>query len=404
MQKLTYPLLLLILLAGLTLRVWDINFDQGLGTHPDERSTACGYAPRIHLPTSWDEFWDPQRSPMNPLWNVNEQRREGFTYGHFPLYLGVAMANLFHTVAPVAEQLHFPKAALAIMANADKDCAGIAVAGRLVIALLDTLTIFLLFLLGRRLFNSATGLLAAAFYAFTAQAVQLSHFFAMDPASTTFSVLAVLGGVKMVQDRTLRAAVLTGLAAGLAVSSKFSALPILLTPFVAAVLAFWTDAQRSRQEGRPADGRAQFTALVGAPLALIVAVVAFFVSSPYAVLDWKSFLDATLVGQGRMVRGIADFPFTRQYRNTTPYLYFIDQQLQWGMGWALGAVAALGTVYALVMLLVSLYRLLYSWFAQSFDRTSRKWLSDAEVSNVVIWSWVLPYFGLTGAFMAKFHR
>ncbi len=38
-----------------------------------------------------------------------------------------------------------------------------------------------------------TGLLASAFYAYAAQAVQLSHFFAMDPASTTFTVMTVLG-------------------------------------------------------------------------------------------------------------------------------------------------------------------------------------------------------------------
>ncbi len=38
------------------------------------------------------------------------------------------------------------------------------------------------------------------FYAFSAQAIQLSHFFAMDPASTTFTVLAVYGAVRMMQE------------------------------------------------------------------------------------------------------------------------------------------------------------------------------------------------------------
>ena len=48
--RVTWPLLLAILLVGLTLRVWNINFDSGLGTHPDERSTACFYAPTMRLP------------------------------------------------------------------------------------------------------------------------------------------------------------------------------------------------------------------------------------------------------------------------------------------------------------------------------------------------------------------
>ncbi len=64
-----YLLLGLVLLAGLTLRTWNVRFDDGMGSHPDERSTACYYAPTIGLPSSWDEFMDPQRSPLNPLWD-----------------------------------------------------------------------------------------------------------------------------------------------------------------------------------------------------------------------------------------------------------------------------------------------------------------------------------------------
>ena len=84
-HKLTYPLLLIILLSGLTLRVWGINFDQGIGSHPDERSTACYYAVTIDLPQSRDEFWDAEGSPLNPLWNLQEQKPRSFTYGQLPL-------------------------------------------------------------------------------------------------------------------------------------------------------------------------------------------------------------------------------------------------------------------------------------------------------------------------------
>jgi hypothetical protein len=173
--------LLLIVAAGFALRVWNINFDQGVGSHPDERSTACFYATGIRLPASWVEFRDPQQSPLNPLWDRERQERRGFTYGHFPLYLGVAMGEAWHALAPAAERIGAPEAATAIMARAHEACDAIAVAGRFTIALLDTLTIFLLYLLGARLYGRGGGLIAAAFYAFAAQAIQLSHFFAMDP-------------------------------------------------------------------------------------------------------------------------------------------------------------------------------------------------------------------------------
>ena len=395
--------LFFIIIAGFTLRVWDINFDQGMGSHPDERSTACNYAPSIQLPKSWDEFWDPQRSTLNPLWDIGNQQRRSFTYGHFPLYLGVAMGQVMHWLAPTAEWLGVTPTTVTLMAQADGACGPVAVAGRLVIALLDTLTIGLLFLLGRRIYSPGAGLVAATLYAVTAQAIQLSHFFAMDPASTTFTVLAVLGGVMMVQERSWRAALLTGVAAGLAISSKFSALPVLAVPITAAILVVWQEQLRSRADQRPVDARGQLYALLTIPVIFVVAGLAFFVTSPYAVLDWSNFIQATLIEQGRMVRGLADMPFTRQYRNTTPYLYFLEQQLAWGMWWPLGTVAGLGILYALWRLLYTGIRLLIGWISGRVGE--RVWqLRDEDAANIVMWAWVLPYFGLTGAFLAKFNR
>ena len=58
----------------------------------------------------------------------------------------------------------------------------------------------------------------------------------MDPASTTFVVLAVYGGVLMVQERSWRgASCWPAVGAGLAISSKFSALPVLGVPLTATL-------------------------------------------------------------------------------------------------------------------------------------------------------------------------
>ena len=277
-RRVVFPLLLIVLLAGFGLRVWNLNFDRGIGSHPDERSTACFYATTMALPAGWDEFWDPQRSPMNPLWDLQQQQARSFTYGHLPLYMGVAMGDLFHMLAPPAAAIGVPDATVDLMARADSACDAIAVAGRFTIALLDTLTIFLLYLLGSRMFGRAGGLLAATFYAFSAQAIQLSHFFAMDPASTTFTVLAVLGGVSLIERRKLWVALLTGAACGLAIASKFSALPVLAVPLVAAILMVWRALQESRQAGRPLDGRVPFAAVAGLAVAWIAAFAAFFLT------------------------------------------------------------------------------------------------------------------------------
>ena len=341
--------------------------------------------PLVGLPHSTN-FGSPGAARLILLWDSENARRRLFPYGHFPLYLGILTGELLSDLARPARLLPLPDRNIALMESANTTCEGTAFAGRLLMALLDTLTIFLLFLVGRRLYGAAAGLLAAALYAFTAQAVQLSHFFAMDPASTTFAVLAVYGGVLMVQERSWRGVLYAGVGAGLAISTKFSMLPILSVPVMAALVVLWRTYYRPKNaiaeeldsSGRSAAGRM----LVGAPVALLLAFAAFLVTSPYAVLDWVNFIQSTLVVQGRMVRGIADLPFTRQYRNTAPYVYFIEQQVVWGMGWPLGLIAVVGSVWAL----------------------GKAFLLRAKPGELIVWVWLAPYFGITGAFLAKFNR
>ncbi len=371
----------IVILSGLVLRTWNVNFDGGLNAHPDERSTTCIYAPTIGLPSSLGEFLNPRRSPLNPLWDPHDARRRSFTYGHFPLYLGILTGGVMRMLAEPASHLPLPDRTIALLARASGPCEGVAVAGRLMIAFLDTWTVFLLFLLGRRLYGAAGGLLAATFYTYTAQAVQLSHFFAMDPASTTFVVLAIYGGLLMVQERSWRGIVFAGLGAGLAISAKFSALPVLAVPVTAALITAVRD-ERGLASGERRSWVSMRWALSSSVVALLVAFAAFFVTSPYAVLDWVHYIQATVIEQGRMVRGIDDIPYTRQYRGSTPYLYFIEQQVVWGMGLPLGLAAMMGSVWALV----------------------RLFLLRAKPGELLVWVWLAPYFGITGAFLAKFNR
>jgi hypothetical protein len=102
--------------------------------------------------------------------------------------------------------------------------------------------------------------------------------------------------------------------------------------------------------------------------AVVAAFLAFFLTNPFAVLDWSCevitpamqvgpvtvprlnwascYLD-NITTQSVMVGGGGNIPFTRQYAGTLPYLYFIEMQLKWGMGWPLGLVAFAGFGWAI---------------------------------------------------------
>ncbi|MDX1523529.1 MAG: glycosyltransferase family 39 protein, partial [Anaerolineae bacterium] len=225
----------LVVAAGL--RFYNLNWDNGIFAHPDERSTVAFYAPTIRWPEDSSTLLDPRTSTLNPFWDVRNQSRRSYTYGHFPLYSLVLTANVFYELTPYVEWLGLPQSWIDFFNNA-RSGHGFARIGRGMMALADLFTVYLLFLIGRRLYGFWGGLLAAALSAFTVLQIQLAHFFAVDPISTTFTVLAIYGSILLYERHSIGAAVITGLGIGLAVASKFSALPIAAAPVVAAGLVF----------------------------------------------------------------------------------------------------------------------------------------------------------------------
>jgi len=368
------PILLVIVVAGALLRLHNIRWDEGQQTHPDERWSISYIAPTIHWPQDLQTALDPDQSPLNPLWYAGSQQPSGYSYGHFPLYVLVGVANGLHELGLKAKEAGLnPEVTEALIrANRVPD---ISYVGRVLMALADTATIYLIYLIALRLYGKKAGLLAAAFSAFTVLQIQLAHFYAVDPASATFTFLALYGAIHMAQDRTAGAAVVAGLGAGLAVACKFSAAPIALAPIVAALIA----ARQSPEEERSRARRQAFRHLL---IAGLVALVCFVVTSPYVLLDFERFWQAVVIDQGGMASGARDMPFTRQYRGTLPYLYFIEQQIRWGMGWPLGVAAVAGFAWVLIRAL------------------RRRALSG----EWIILSWIVPYFGITGLFLAKYMR
>ncbi|MCS7260880.1 MAG: glycosyltransferase family 39 protein, partial [Anaerolineae bacterium] len=367
-------MLALILICGAALRFYDLAWDHGTLPHPDERSTVAFYAPSLRWPEDLEQALDPRRSPLNPFWDVDAGHRRSYTYGHFPLYTLALTAAAVQSLAPTARALELPVEVVAFMETA-RSPVGFALIGRFLMALADTASVYLLFLLGRRIYGLWAGLLAAALSAFTVLQIQLAHFFAVDPISATFVFLALYASILLAERHSIGAALLTGLAIGLAVACKFSALPIVAAPAVALAL------HRTEANNRlsPHAAQSKWGLFI---LAISTALVTFAITSPFVLLDFPSFWQAVVQEQGDMVTGVADLPFTRQYRGTLPYLYFLEQQVLWGMGLPLGVLALLGTFWVL-------------W------RVARR---EAITGEYVILAWLILYFGPTGLFLAKFMR
>jgi len=376
-----------VLLSAAALRLYNVNWDDLHHVHPDERWISM-VASDITWPENFKDILDPRKSTLNPLWIAQDNTTRNYAYGHLPLYLLVLAANLVTHFAPLAQHLSaYPELAeavsdLALMAGYSH----INLVGRVISAFADLGIIYLVFLLGKHVYDKRVGLLGAAFVTFTVMHIQLAHFCTFDVVTTFFAVLTIYGAVRLSQRGDWFSAIVAGGAAGLAVASKFSAMPILLTLVVACGVRAFTRQARgadSQQPGGRDQGLAHrlWRALGLLVVSLLAAAVAFAVTSPFAILDFRAYLNQ-VKQQGGMVRGTNDWPFTRQYRGTLPYVYHIEQQLRWGMGWPLGLVAFAGLAYIL-------------WRAVRRKCRGAEW---------VILSWVVPYFLITGSFLVKFMR
>ena len=168
-------------------------------------------------------------------------------------------------------------------------------------------------------------------------------------------------------------------------------------------------------------------AIGNAILGGLVVIAAFFVAQPYAFLDWTRF-SADVIEQSEMVRRIRDYPYTRQYIDTIPYLYHVQQLSVWGLGLPLGIVAWAGTLYAALRglrLWWALGYLLVGVCLPAAILMASSSFAGIVLSSVIavgallvtlpirspdtritalLLSWVIPYFLITGAFDVKFMR
>ena len=278
----------LILLVAAAFRLHALNWDGGIGAHPDERHVV-GVAEWLRWPDRLNPFGaDPS-----------------FAYGHLPVYL-------------------------LALAGAGSGGGDLLLLGRGLAALFDLGTVALSLALARRLFGFRVGLLSAASIALAVQHIQQSHFFTPDRPLTAFSVAALLFAVRMAEGSRLSDTVLAGACAGLAIGSKASA-ALLVLPLIAACCAGST-------------GRASGWRRLG--VAAAMALLAFAMTNPFALLAAPTY-GRNLAQQMAIAQGSLDVPYTRQFHGTVPYIYPVVQQLRWAMGWVPGIVAFSGLAWTL---------------------------------------------------------
>ncbi len=343
------------LALALFLRLYGHNWDDGWYLQPDARNIIMVLTERIHGPSisNLGALLHPAHSPLNPRSVDPFGRPQSFAYGSLPLYATDFVAWLVGTI--VGTNLN------------SYDHVGQV--GRYLTEFLDTGTVALAMLFGRRAFGRATSLLAGLLLATAVTMVQLAHFFTVDAWVTFFSMALLLSCLELRSRATYRWTALSGIIFGMALATKVSVVELSIPIVVTVVATFW-------DRGWPeiVEPVVKHMAVAGC-----ATVATFAILEPYAFLQPRAFIDDASL-QWRIVSGRYDVPFTRQFVGDIPVRYQLGNLIHWGLGPFLGIAAILAVGY-----------------------TFWRWRSRRFV-HVLMISWTIPYFALIATAQAQFLR
>lgn len=346
-------LLALILAVGAALRLYGLNWDEGQWIHPDERKIYF-VAMELGWPRSLAEALSPE-SPLNPRF---------FAYGSLPIYLLKLFVGLLGRLWPAvgsSQNLHL--------------------AGRSLAVLIDLGTVYLIYRLACALLFPRNGqgshgqteprwasLFAAALFSVAVLPVQIAHYYTVDTLLAFLLMLALNLAADVGQGGGWQRQVALGVAIGLALATKVSAMPVIL------VLLPAFSVQRSR------DAASIPTIIRRVIMMLAVIGVVWIVVQPYALLDWKTFVDDT-IRESQIARGAMDVPYTLQYASTWPFLYSMWQAAFWGVGLPLGLVAWVALAASLI-----------------------RWLQRGGWFDALLLAWAGPYFVTVALLQTRYLR
>ena len=292
--------LVLILVAGFVLRVWNIDYGLPFVYSIDEASHFTSRAVEM--------FWQD----LDPGYYQNPAAFTYLTYGLLRVIYG-PLGFLFDLpYGNVTEQF-------------DKDPTEIWIAARTLAAGLCVAGAAATYWAARRLWGVREGLAAAAVLSFAFLPVAYSRVAVTDVGALAGMALALLWSVRAYEDGRMRHYALAGAAAGVALAFKYTG-GLALLPLALAALV------RLRADGPRAAGRLALGAALGAAV--------FVALNPYVLgsLDawWSHLRDQAEVA--------ADEPKPGQESGGVSY--YLDS-LTWGLGWAAAIAALLGAAIEL---------------------------------------------------------
>jgi len=214
---------------------------------------------------------------------------------------------------------------------------------RCLTAFLGTATIFITYSVSRHLFNKRTALIASLFLSLTYLHVRDSHFGVTDVPTAFFLMCAMLFIIKSYETKDLKNYVLAGIFTGLAVSTKYTAILLVLPMFLVHLLNVLEE--KNKKIALFLDKR--ITIFAG------FCVVLFLLTTPFALFDLSKFITDISYEMNHFNRG-------HVMLLGKGWWYHLKFSLFFGLGWSLFFSSLIG-IFVLVKLNIKKFLILCSF-------------------------------------------
>lgn len=343
--------LLVIILFGLIIRLIGFNYDLPYIYHPDE-------------PTNIRVIQSIFRGDLNPhFFNYPSLFFYINAAAYVPYYLYGKLTGSFHSRLDIAEPVSLTMGVTRI------DDPYVVISSRLLTIVIGTISILLVYFICKRLSQKPlVAVTGALFYALNPTAVSLSRFITPDSYATFFVLISILGSYLVLNKGNVWTYLLAGFGAGLAASTKYNAVIVLVSLLVAHFLRYGKSGLLNRN----------------LYFAVFASGLGFFITTPFSVLDTQNFLK--------------DFLFEIKHYSTghpgmegntlTWYLTFM-----WQTAGIIYILAALGIIYSLVssqkrnFVVISFILIYFVFISRMMVRNDRTILP------------IIPLFMIMGAWM-----
>jgi len=360
-------LLFVIVFTGILTRFYKLDWGDGFFFHPDEYHIIGAVGKLINEGL----FANPKL----------------FSYGSFTVYLIYAVRSILIHIFNIPDPNLF-------------------IIGRSLAAFFSTLTLVNIYLISKRVFlkNVNFPLYVSLVAAFVPGLIQQAHYLTPESFMTFWITLSAYFLIKYSEKLRLSHLALTAMCVGVAGGTKVSSFAVL--PFV-LTMVFFSNIKKS----------GIFKNLQRAILFLTIIFVFFFVTFPYAILDYENFKGTTRYESSLSMGDIKVF-YTRSFENTLPFIFQLTKIYPYILGIVLMVFSIIGSVIAVLKIskygfrhfYYFLYRLRLKWseFRQikiPGARTAPVYRNEKYIYNLLILAgYFLSYFIFNSLLYTKWTR